>query len=767
MTHEDPKRGENMRGNRGFISDRASFVAFLFFLSGIPALIYQVSWQRRLVLLSGIGSQSVASIVASFMAGLGIGSLIGGRISNGRPSRQCLFWFALAEGAIGILGFLSSSNAFGSVSLPPGVFSGGPAATALAHLALLIVPTTLMGLTFPLLARALVRHGRRTSRVIGQLYALNLFGAAFGALMTPWVLFPMIGISGALVVASCVNGVVSLSAIGVWWLDRARCQADIEPAETWPEPEADATGGEDTPRALWYAMAFASGAIGIGLEIVWFRIVDIGAKATSFTFGTVLCVYLAGLGFGTLAGIRCLAGSARPFRTFVRCQTLVAVSAGMPVVLMSRWAEWLPYGQAATAYWARYEPISPQHTSVLVVVALYALFPMTLFFLPTFFMGMSFVALQDGIQSDRARAGLRLGRIQATNILGCILGSLGVGLYGFAHLGTAGTLGLLFGGFAVLFVLSLVVRSARMTGMVSIGLSAALILAMPGGESLWRRLHGQSPTARFFFAEDHAGVTSLIHEGGDQWRVSTNGKGQSRIPFGGVHSKLGALPATWVDRPVNVAIIGLGSGDTAWAAACREETRRIDVFEICDDQWSLLSEALAVTSDPKLETLLADDRIQRIAQDGRIALRNATVAYDLIEADAIRPDGAYAGNLYSIEFFRLCRDRLAPGGAMCTWNPTPRTLETFVAVFPYVVKLDGGQILIGSNEPRTIDPTAWRERLNAANVRTWLGERIVQECVQALDTVEILRDGGSAFVPPRINTDLFPRDEFHADRIEP
>jgi predicted membrane-bound spermidine synthase len=76
----------------------------LFFLSGASALVYQVAWQRLLALHSGVGLYSVAMIVAAFMAGLGIGSHLGGWLSSALSARRALFAFGVLELAIAAFG---------------------------------------------------------------------------------------------------------------------------------------------------------------------------------------------------------------------------------------------------------------------------------------------------------------------------------------------------------------------------------------------------------------------------------------------------------------------------------------------------------------------------------------------------------------------------------------------------------------------------------------------------------------------------------------
>src|SRR4029453_10580314 len=185
----------------------------------------------------------------------------------------------------------------------------------------------------------------------------------------------------------------------------------------------------------------------------------------------------------------------------------------------------------------------------------------------------------------------------------------------------------------------------------------------------------------------------------------------SQMPLGPPRTRVGAAPLLVPPAPQDVAIIGLGSGDTAWASGCRPETRSMTVFDISGGQPSLLAAFVARTQYAPMRSLLADPRLRIVVDDGRRALQSSAARYDVIEADALWPAVAYAGNLYSEEFFTMCASRLKPGGVLCTWAPTPRVYSTFVTVMPHVIGLGDREILIGSNQPLEVDLAAWRRRL--------------------------------------------------------
>lgn len=292
------------------------------------------------------------------------------------------------------------------------------------------------------------------------------------------------------------------------------------------------------------------------------------------------------------------------------------------------------------------------------------------------------------------------------------------------------------------------------------------VMMMPDGRTLWAWAHGTVPEG-LIVAEDGAGVSVLKKPmgggEGEGTMVFVNGIGQSWIPFGGIHSALGALPALLHPKPESIAIIGLGSGDTLFSAAAREETREMVCVEIVGAAMETLREMGATSEYAGLRMLLGDERIRHETGDGRLHLMATEERYDLIEADALRPTSAHSGHLYSEGYFRLLLSRLKRGGLAVTWAPTERVRDTFVAVFPHVVSVP--PMLIGSNEAIPWDVPVLRRRMNDGVVR----ERFA---VAGLDLLGLLlpvlsSEAPVAFYGPEfdrgklkaLNTDLFPRDE--------
>ena len=727
-----------------------------FFLSGAAALAYQVSWQRILALQTGVGLYSVAVIVAAFMFGLGAGSHLGGLWSTRVSAATALWIFAACE--LGIAGF-------GAISVPlyydwlyreMAWLYADPLRGGVLHFVGLAFPTVLMGMSLPFLTRAMVRRVEGASGTISFLYGINMLGAACGALATPWVFVRHHGIRTAVAAAVVANLAAGFAAVLLAW--RARTDDTLSAGES----PADAGHGEPAhPFGLWLALYALSGFIALSLEVVWFRLLDIAVKSTAYTFGTLLAVYLLGSAAGSLTGIRLVRNLRRPLQVFLLLQCALLAYACLTTVLLARWPA------AAAGYSWFFELWGGRRSFNLggamhwdAVLRLYVALPLFLFGPPTFLMGLSYPVLQRAVQDDPATSGRKVGLLQAANIAGCVAGSLMVGLVGLDRLGTTGTLRAL-ALCGLLFVVVGWIYTAARRGLAVAAAGLCLVLgALPSQRALWMRLHGTLDD-QTLIAEDATGVAALVRDG-DRWRLWAGGRNHSVLPFGGLHTILGAAPAIIHPSPVDVAIIGLGSGDTAASAGARRDVpQRITVFEIFASERTLLERLAARPDAPaRLGRFLRDQRFALRIEDGRNALGREETRYDVIEADALWPTSPYAGNLYSLEFFQLCASRLKPGGLVCTWAPTSRVRATFLRVVPHVLELAEGQILVGAHEPIPIDREAWRARLYGAAAVTQLGPDRVTEVWEALTHAAPV--GVTSATEQAINRDLFPRDEYHS-----
>lgn len=720
-----------------------------FFCSGFAALLCQIVWQRMLGIFAGSDTVSAAWVVGAFLAGLGLGSIGGAKVADRLSARTALLVFAVAELGVGI--FALASKAFlydwlarevaGSVAAPGAVF-------ALCFVGLL-APTVLMGAALPLLARAVSHALDGLAERIGLLYAVNTLGAALGALLGGWWLVGDLGFVRALQLAAGLDGLAAVIALSL----ASRFSRTPPPQRTSAAPPP----GAAIPGLLpWCLLVFLSGYVIVALEILWVRVLGQVGQYHAYLFPTVLGVFLLADGLGMVLGARWLRRIADPRPAFFIAQGTGFVLAVLLIGLL--W--WLlPHPPLATVMNVDGLRFGRESLSVLVVLAVLVVGP------PSFAIGLTFAFVQKAVQRDLASVGARVGWIQFATIAGNVAGSLGTGLASLHWLGTTGTLRLL-GAVTLLLLLGWLWRARRWRGPETVlavlcGLS---LVAVPGSLAWWSRFHAAGPDQAVIVAEDRSGVALFRGDpgAGDEARGQffIQGFSQARIPFLDIHQFLGAVGPLLHPSPRQVLAIGIGSGGTPWACGIRAESQ-VRAIEIVGPVLTVVSEVAARHPNSPIARMIADPRWTLEVGDGRRLLSRETTRYDVIEADAVLPAGSLAGLLYSAEFLEQVRERLAPGGLYVQWAPTPRTVKTFVSVFPHVLLLRPASVLVGSNDPITFDPEALRAafRVPAHQAHLRAGTPWVDDW-GALFAEEPVRwtPGREPSVPPL--TDLFPRDEF-------
>lgn len=765
----------------------AMFLA-MYFLSGFSALLYQVVWHRMLAIFSGSDLYATTTIVAAFMAGLGAGSLLGGVVADATSPRWRIGVFALVELAVGAFALVSAWWYYDVLYIRYAHLAESPVVLAAVLFGSLLIPTCGMGMSFPLISKAATPTLALAGRRIGSLYALNTLGAAAGACATVWLWMGALDFPAILRIGASLNvGVAALAVLAgaVSWTWHGHATADEHEArDATPAPHTD------VPLRRWMAIYALAGFLALSWEIVWFRLLGVILKSNSLTFPHLLSIYLASLALGIIAGARLVHRGRRPGRVFLALQAGATVLAGVALAALfrtvhrSRSLEWLwthlgsydPLDVAAVrnaaAAWLA-DPGSLPFTltgSEPGVFELYLLVPVVVMTPSTILMGASFAFLQRAVQNDRAVLGRRVGWLQAANIAGATLGAVLTGLVFLHLLGTAWTSRILIaagGTFPLLWAAqacrSRVLRAVAFTATAA-G-TAALMASVPSGPRLWAYLHGSPPEA-ILTAEDGTGVSALKNERASfssTTVVYVNGLGQSWIPYpalSNIHSRLGILPIVIHPDPKEVAVIGLGSGDTAYSLGGRQETTAITCIEIVRPQMATLRLLQARRPYGGLEGLLHDPRVQFVFTDGRTYLGRGTRTYDVIEADALRPDSAFAGNLYSYEYFMLLRSRLKRGGLAVTWAPTDRVRTTFARAFPY--GLEVGPVLLGSEEPIEYDPDVIRMRAQEPFTQAHYARAgiDVMAAVSPLLEGEAQPFSSESYPQHDINTDLHPKDEY-------
>lgn len=722
----------------------------LFFVSGASALVYQTAWQRLLGLFSGSDTVAATIVVGAFLLGLGLGSLWGASVADRLSRRAALGAFALCEIAIALFAALSPTLFYDLLFRELIGLAGRTDLVIGVTFLSLLPPTLMMGVSLPLLARALADDADTIAVEVGLLYGLNTLGAATGTFLAGWVVIGTVGYALTVYLGVVLNLLVGLGA----WLARRglpETPAAAEGVARHARPAAD-----DASRRVWTwsALVFASGFLIIALEIVWFRLLGVMMQGNAYAFSLVLTVFLLGDALGIVAGVALLRIVRDLRRAFFLLQGGMAIYALASILLLF---------QAHAAFGGFIAVEATGAYADLPILFGIAGLTMLVVLPPAFLLGMSFPLAQAAVQNDPALVGRRVGIIQLFNILGNAMGALATGLLLLHWLGTVGTLRLIGLAGALVLAVNLVAWRAgrsRWSEIALIAAAAVCLASLPGNDRFWSRLHGANDGDETFVAEDRTGV-ALFRPQGEHWGLYIVGHHQSQTPFGPYQVALGLIGVALHPDPKSVLIVGQGTGGTPYGAGVGPNIDTIRVIEIVEPVYDVTRALAAAHGDPGLDRYLRDPRYTRVVGDGRHALFVEDRTYDVIEADAIYPHGSRAGMLYSVEHFRQILSRLNPGGICVQWQPTLQTERTFRAAFPYVVQTSRG-MLLGSNDPIPFDLPALHERIRGP-MRAYLEAAGVDPEAVIADIGEPIRFQRPEDDRPRarLNTDLFPRDEYY------
>ena len=630
----------------------------LFFVSGFPALLYQIVWQRALFTIYGVNIQSVTVIVTVFMLGLGLGSLAGGKLSAA-PGIRCLRAFGLIESSVGIFG-VGSLPLFHRVAQ----FTAGQsiAVTGVTTFLLLLVPTLLMGSTLPLLVAYFVRRTANVGDSVGSLYAVNTFGSGVACYAAALFLMRLLGESGTVHVAVALNLIVGAAALLL--------QPKTKPAgpDHPATPKFNVAGSFATiPFSAGILLAAASGFVALAYEIVWYQIYAFASETTAGCFARLLAFYLFGIAYGALAvHDACKQKLRNNLGLTLRVASIVvllgAISAYLVAPAVSFSVHWVPYDVT--------------FTFVSIASAL---------------LGAAFPLICHAAIGPAEQAGKKLGCLYLSNIIGSTLGSFLVGFFILNYWSTRATSLLLLGlGFAVALLFALLAKPHPSRSILAAGFAACVILAAANGP-LFSRMYERlllknfyRPGASFInLVENRNGVIAVDS---DQ-TVYGNGAYDGHFNLDPMHDSNGIFRiysmAAIHPQISTILEIGLSSGSWAQVVANYPGIQSETIVEINPGYIPLIRQR------PAFSPLLSDPKIQISIDDGRRWLiSHPDRKFDFVLMNTTFNWRANASNLLSVEFLKIVREHLNPGG-VAYYNTTGsgRALLTAATVFPYAIRI--------------------------------------------------------------------------------
>ena len=697
---------------RSFPSDSPFLLVLaLFFLSGASGLVYQIIWVRLLSRIFGTTTFAVSALLAAFMAGLGLGAFLASRYLEN--VRHPLRWFGLFEIGVGLYALLLNAILPAGEPIFLEVLSelglalyGESLAKVVLSFLVLLPPTTLMGASLPLLVKQSVRSLLTVGLHTGTLYAINTLGAAAGCFAAGFYMIPLWGMEATTRIAATVNGFVGLSAIALSFLLGL---PGAEPSSGEP------SSSQMTPRLRWAVAAFTiSGFAALGLEVVWTRLLTLEFKGYSYSFTAMLTVFLIGIALGSLTFARRADRSRDPEALLGFLQ----IAIGVTVIVFT--AVLLLAGDARPLLFYAFGYGFTGHTLAKFLTALAVLGA------PTFLFGGQFPVVSR-LATDEARtAGRRVGLLYAMNVVGSILGAL---VAGFALIPLAGTgpgLRLLAGSMVAMGVALIARRSrlpakSRRTVVVGATLATAVSVVLTPADvslELHRQWLGDNEVIQHYEEGESATVmVAGLPTGSGGKRILVNGSSASNSSSYGlsVNRVQGSIPFLFERMPKKVLAICFGTGIT-FGTLSQFDIEKMDGVDISPEVIRAAGEFREENYD-----VVSDARVRIHIDDGRNFLLKSGERYDVITMEPMPPALAGVSDMYTSEFYDLCKEHLSSGGIVSQWVPLyfltlddiKMLYRTFAGAFPYVMVFhyNFDTFLVGSERPLRLSPAAFERRL--------------------------------------------------------
>jgi spermidine synthase len=681
-------------------------------LSGISALINQIVWIRKFGLVFGVDVYTMGTVLSAFMGGLALGSLFFGRLAD--KSRNPLRLFIILELGIGLFAVLFPFTFRGLVhSYTYAIGISGLAGKGEQFIKFsfsfvyLLIPTTLMGGTLPVAFKFFVKELRTLGWNISRLYSVNNLGAVIGCGLAGFVLIKFLGLTSALYIGACLN---LINAGIVFWVSTARKKEDPS-AVTYVESSGSMPGAENIlpgpllRMVLWVFVI--EGFATLAYEVLWARIfIGFSYDKTTYFTSVIVLSFIFGLSLGSYI----ISGWIDRRKDLVTLLAVLEIMIGLSslalLMLFSRISLYLNLQRSMFDSWLR------------IMGKEYFIF-FALLVIPNTLTGMVYPVVSKLYARNIGMLGKRMGTIGFLDTAGSILGSFAAGFLMIPALGVVKSflavvlLNLALGALLILFNrnLSSKYRIALLTSLLA--LSGFMILKAPKTEyfSWWDKSRAEiwsNFVENVPFYDEGPDATVSIREYNNYYSLNINGHNTAYTTMKDqiANRMLGYIPYMLHRKPKKAMVVGFGLGFTV-ESLIQPEIDTVEVAEICKG---------VIISGHRLNTwnnnVIDNPKVHVHLEDGRGYLFRTPSRFDIITSNAIHP--RLSNNIYTRDFYEVCRDKLNPGGIMCQWA-TPNWLteteykaqvKAFIEVFKYCQLWylnEYSTILIGSEEPIIID----------------------------------------------------------------
>ena len=760
-------------------------LSLLFLLSGFSALVYEITWARKLSLIFGTDAYGVATILAVFFGGLALGSYIFSRIlTNPTSSRSAglrgasermgnpLFLYGILELGIGIYAFLSplifelvktAQSGFWIIAAPS--FGSFNLFTFLLSIVALIIPTTLMGATLPAIVAATAKNRA------GFLYGINTLGAVLGVLLSGFLLIQTVGVNETIWFAAGINMFICAAAIILSKrkiINEARIQPNIR-----SNALASSQQYSSFVKISILFSYFLSGFAAIGLEVLWTRVLTMVIGGSVYAFSLVLAAFLIGIALGSLLGSKLFSKTQKPLIWFAVLEIILGLTVILSIYLL---------GNLPISFLAIFKKFGTSFSNLQFGIFLLAGMPILI---PTIIMGIIFpVVVQLG----------SVGKLYASNTVGGVLGALVTGFLLIPLVGTAKSIVVMA---AVYLAIGAVILFISKTNkLLNLSLLFILFVSVFIGLKLAKWEKYLFAAGLYVNPEEHKDMTkdnllkklekpAIIYEAEGVLGYIAVTKGKDGILSLKINGKtdastgtdmenqllLGHLPLLLHKDPKDVLVVGLGSGITL-GSVLSHPVEKVDAIEIEEK----VVEAASFFKEYS-DNALKDKRVKLIVADGRNYLLRSKAKYDVITSEPSNPWLSGSSKLFTREYFELLKKSVKDDGVVLHWinlyaidiDGLKSVIAAFKSIFPQVtvfgIPASNDLALIGTSSPIQLDDIDLKSRLQDRKISKNLGLIGVSEPFEVLAYFLFGNEGVEKLIKGApVNTDNNPVVEYSAPK---
>ncbi len=638
-------------------------VAICFFFSGFAALLYQTVWLRQFGIYFGTSDQALSVVLGAYMGGLALGAALASKYVS-RITRPVLVYALLELGiAVGALlvplVFIGTRSIYlmifgGQAELPDAGDWGQISFYLVAAFAAIMIPTTLMGATLPVLIREVVRNDDEVGGGVGILYVANTAGAVGGTVVAAFGLLPQIGMQQTVMVGIVANVLVFL--VAMIFLRQPSSAASGSIATKPRATKTPSLANENGDNRDWILpIILLSGAVSFGYEVLCTRMLGHVVGSSVYAFATMLASFLTGITIGGAIASRFAKTRDQATQSFVIAELGAAAGGLLMFHAVNYFAE---------LSLTRREPLS---LWMSVSVSMAVMLPVATFIGATFPLAIRILA------TDERSAAAASGRVFAWNTVGAIGGSLVTALFILPLMHYVGTTKIVVGANVILAIAVALVSRQRSPAMLAavitiVGLVFAFPPTFPMSLFFASSMGGAVTGGPVLFSQVGRSATVSVNEDNGNYLLRTNGLPEAGVRLPGTvfqvdHEPvwLTALPAVLRPQAESMLVVGLGGGTALEHIS--PNVKAVDVIEL----EPVVLQVNRQFADSRKQDPLRDRRVNVILNDARSALALTSKRYDVIVSQPSHPWTAGASHLYSQEFAELAKQHLEPGGVFLQW----------------------------------------------------------------------------------------------------